>query len=437
MTGKAATNYDRQKARAARYAAFWADPVVHPAADLLPMMSDDEIAELAEDIKANGLMTQLIVWEDNTKQTELSDDVDYPLYLLDGRNRLAALKLLGITDPNDAKRGRLLIARSGTYVTVTARDLTSTLTRGGLSKPKSTPGVNPVMFVLSANVKRRHLTPAQKRTVIAEVLKADPKLSDRTVAKGVGVDHKTAGKVREGLEGRGEIPHVDKRTDSAGREQPVKPKPKANPKPVTDPKPKPQPKPQPKPVEEPVEEPVQPEVEPATLRAIVTLLAELGSVVAELERHCTAMTFPFPDGPDGWDQMGNEIDPRQVRHHPFTDGASEVVKAIRERLGEDEGVGRALSDAEDLRAIWPTMTPTQKRHYITELEESESLRDPSHPEYDVLLKLRCDKQQRRDLRAKVDARVDGEDYRGHSGRDHDLERLNELDERAEAGGWDK
>ena len=32
--------------------AFWRDPVVHPAAEALPMMSD---AELAADIKTQGL----------------------------------------------------------------------------------------------------------------------------------------------------------------------------------------------------------------------------------------------------------------------------------------------------------------------------------------------------------------------------------------------
>jgi hypothetical protein len=42
--------------------------------------------------------------------------------------------------------------------------------------------------------------------------------------------------------------------------------------------------------------------------------------------------------------------------------------------------------------------------------------------------LRYDKQNRRDLRVKVDAR----DYTGHSGRDHDLERLRDLDERTAA-----
>ena len=34
----------------------WQDPPVHPAADMLPMMSDAELDDLAADIKANGLL---------------------------------------------------------------------------------------------------------------------------------------------------------------------------------------------------------------------------------------------------------------------------------------------------------------------------------------------------------------------------------------------
>lgn len=47
---------------------------VHPVAELFPMMTDDELNDLAEDIKANGLMHPLI----------LGDNGD----LWDGRNRM-------------------------------------------------------------------------------------------------------------------------------------------------------------------------------------------------------------------------------------------------------------------------------------------------------------------------------------------------------------
>ena len=113
---------------------------------------------------------------------------------------------------------------------------TSALTSRGASKPKWVADVNPVTFVLSRNVHRRHLTSEQKRQAIAAYLKADPTSSDRKVAKELGVDNKTAAKVRADLEAREEIPHVPTRTDSAGRKQPATkrkptPKSKATPKP--------------------------------------------------------------------------------------------------------------------------------------------------------------------------------------------------------------
>ena len=41
----------------------WRDVIkVHPAADLFPMMSEAELRELGEDIKKNGLKTDIIFW---------------------------------------------------------------------------------------------------------------------------------------------------------------------------------------------------------------------------------------------------------------------------------------------------------------------------------------------------------------------------------------
>ena len=85
---------------------------------------------------------------------------------------------------------------------------------------------------------RRHLTSEQKRQAIAAFIKADPTASDRTVAKELGVDNKTAAKVRADLEAREEIPHVPTRTDSAGRKQPAT-KRKPTPKPEATAKPEP------------------------------------------------------------------------------------------------------------------------------------------------------------------------------------------------------
>src|SRR5689334_16914250 len=55
---------------------------VHQLADLFPMMHEDELAELAEDILANGLLHPIIIDADGV--------------LIDGRNRLVACEKAGV-----------------------------------------------------------------------------------------------------------------------------------------------------------------------------------------------------------------------------------------------------------------------------------------------------------------------------------------------------
>lgn len=43
---------------------------LHPAAEMLPMMSDGEIDELAADIREHGLIEPVVFWSDNTAQKE-------------------------------------------------------------------------------------------------------------------------------------------------------------------------------------------------------------------------------------------------------------------------------------------------------------------------------------------------------------------------------
>jgi hypothetical protein len=60
----------------------WRDSLpVHPAADLFPSMSGAELRELGENIKADGLQSPVIIYDGQ---------------LLDGRNRLDAMALVGI-----------------------------------------------------------------------------------------------------------------------------------------------------------------------------------------------------------------------------------------------------------------------------------------------------------------------------------------------------
>jgi len=71
---------------------------VHPAIELLPMMSEAELDNLARDIAENGLLEPVVFWADNTAQKESGQfwGLDHcPCYLLDGRSRLAAIERLG------------------------------------------------------------------------------------------------------------------------------------------------------------------------------------------------------------------------------------------------------------------------------------------------------------------------------------------------------
>jgi hypothetical protein len=156
----------------------------HPLADVFPLMEGEEFDALVADIKAHGLVEQIVVLDD---------------MILDGRNRYRACIEAGI-EP--------------TYRPFTGDD--------------------PAVYVISANIHRRHLTSQQKRELIAKLVKAQPEKSDRQIGKMAKADNKTVAAVRAEQERREEIPHVSKRTDTKGRKQTAKKKPKqpAKPKPV-------------------------------------------------------------------------------------------------------------------------------------------------------------------------------------------------------------
>jgi len=171
---------------------------IHPATELFPLLGADELSELAEDIKKHGLRESAVLY----------DDPKLGPCLVDGRNRFDALELLGIE-----------IIRDGDPCP--GIGLWNWVDNGG--KP-----FDPVAFVLSKNIHRRHLTTEQRRELIVKLLKAKPEATNLQIAKQVKVDDKTVGKVRTELEGRSEIPNVKTRTDSKGRKQPAKKRTKAN-----------------------------------------------------------------------------------------------------------------------------------------------------------------------------------------------------------------
>lgn len=98
---------------------------VHPAAELFPLMEGGDLRGLAEDIRVKGLSEPVTIY----------GHPDNGIVLLDGRNRLAACEMAGV-EP-------------------TTRRYT---------------GEDPIGFVMSANLQRRHLTVGQRAALACDVL---------------------------------------------------------------------------------------------------------------------------------------------------------------------------------------------------------------------------------------------------------------------------
>ena len=86
---------------------------VHPAADAIPMMSEEELKDLGEDIKKNGLKLPIFLWSevsgfyrDPEKDKEVSPERRQE-YVLAGRNRLDAMELVGDSGSRQVRPRRL------------------------------------------------------------------------------------------------------------------------------------------------------------------------------------------------------------------------------------------------------------------------------------------------------------------------------------------
>lgn len=98
---------------------------VHPIADLFPLLGDEELVALADDIKHQGLRESIVLTADGKT-------------LVDGRNRYRACDLLAM-DPNYDKLG-------AHYTESMIRD-----------------------YIVSANLRKRDLTPSQRAMLAADL----------------------------------------------------------------------------------------------------------------------------------------------------------------------------------------------------------------------------------------------------------------------------
>ena len=170
---------------------------IHPAAELSPRMSPDELRALGEDIVKSGLKSPIVLWRPDPRS---------PPSLLDGINRLDAIE---IATGSPVIVGAPSIVAGEHFL---ACDKVLVLNKS----------IDPYSYVISANIRRRHLTAKQKRDLIAKIIRVTPEKSNNAIAKQMKVDDKTVGKVRREMEGRSEIPNVETRTDTRGRKQPAK-----------------------------------------------------------------------------------------------------------------------------------------------------------------------------------------------------------------------
>lgn len=114
---------------------------VHPCADVFPMMADDQLDTLAQDIKDHGLHHSIVLYADPRTGRRS---------VLDGRNRLEAMVRAGF-DPD---------LNSAAFETVSGNAVDASGT------------VDPATLVISQNIRRRHLTKEQQAELILKTIEA-------------------------------------------------------------------------------------------------------------------------------------------------------------------------------------------------------------------------------------------------------------------------
>jgi hypothetical protein len=180
----------------------------HPLADIFPLLEGEEFDALVADVKANGLREKIDLYEGK---------------IVDGRNRYLALQRLEIDPSADPTK----YFRKALYAHTTG---------GEIAPHEQDNDARVRAYIISKNIHRRHLSPEQKRELIAKLIKAQPEKSDRQIAGTIKASPTTVGTVRAKMEATGDVSKLDTRTDKRGRKQPAKkseqPKPSPEKKPI-------------------------------------------------------------------------------------------------------------------------------------------------------------------------------------------------------------
>ena len=139
---------------------------------VMPALTEEEFSELKSDIAKRGVMIPIEFDEDGN--------------VLDGHHRLRACEELGITD----------------YPKVV---------REGMRESEKR------YHARSVNVNRRQLTRKQINDLVKEQLVETPELSDRQIAKDLGVNNSTVSRTRDKMEKSGELLQSDTSKGADGK----------------------------------------------------------------------------------------------------------------------------------------------------------------------------------------------------------------------------
>jgi ParB-like chromosome segregation protein Spo0J len=126
--------------------------VAHPLANMFPMIEGREFEELTRDVAAQGILEPIRLFQG---------------MILDGRNRYAAAKACGHEFSVDD-----FVQWEGTLAEAEA-------------------------WVISTNLHRRHLSAKQKQEMVRARIRKSPEMSNRQIAKLLGVSHTMVADERE------------------------------------------------------------------------------------------------------------------------------------------------------------------------------------------------------------------------------------------------